>query len=296
MIATVMGATGNTGHVVAEKLLAGGVQVRAIGRSADRLAALVSKGAKAVVGDVQSAADLTAAFRGSDAVYAMVPPFYSAPDVIAYYEQVGAVIARAIAESGVRKVVFLSSLGAELDAGTGPIVGLHRVEEKLKAVRGIDLLLLRPGYFFQNFFGSLGLIKHQGVNGGATKGDVPINMIAAGDIGALAAAALLEGDVTGVSVRELFGPRDLTMTEATRIFGAKIGKPDLPYVQFPDEGVIGGLQGAGFSRNIAESFVQMSHAFNAGKIRATQPRSATNTGTTTFESFAEVLAGAYRAA
>lgn len=295
MIVTVMGATGNTGSVVAEKLLAAGVEVRALGRSSDKLAPLAKAGAKPVVADVLSQAQLSAAMRGSDALYAMIPPLYTTPDILGYYEQAADSIARAIAESGVRRVVFLSSIGAELDRGTGPVVGLHRAEAKLKALAGIDLLLLRPGYFFENFFGSLGLIKQQGVNGGATAPDVPIAMIAARDIGVLAASALQKADFSGVSVRELVGPRDLTMTEATRIFGAKIGKPDLPYVQFPDEGVIAALQPAGFSRDVAEKFVEMSHAFNARKVQLTQPRTPATTGPTTFESFAEGLAKAFQA-
>jgi uncharacterized protein YbjT (DUF2867 family) len=153
--------------------------------------------------------------------------------------------------------------------------------------------LLRPGYFFENFFGSLGMIKSMGVNGGATKPDVPVVMIAAADVGDAAARALLAGDFSGTSVRELVGPRDLTMAEATRILGQKLGKPDLQYQQFPDAGVIAGLQQAGFSPAVAESFVGMSHAFNEGRVRASQPRTPANTGKITFESFAEVFARVY---
>ena len=295
MLVTVMGATGHTGRVVTEKLLAAGVQVRAMGRSADRLAPLVKAGAQPAVGDGARTADLTAAFRGADAVYALVPPDLAAPDPLVHYDRINGAIATALTESGVRRVVYLSSLGAELPAGTGPIVGLHRGEERLKTIAGLDLLLLRPGYFYQNHFGALGLIKSQGVNGSATAPDVPVVQIDARDIGVLAAQALQQRDFSGVTVRELYGPRDLTMTEATRILGSKIGKPDLKYVQFPDEGVVGALTAAGFSAGIARSFVEMSHAFNARKIRAQQNRSAGNTGTTTFESFAEEWAAAYRA-
>lgn len=295
MIVTVMGATGNTGGVVARKLLAAGIEVRAVGRSADKLARLVKEGAKAAVADATSPAELTRVAKGSDALYALIPPLYTAPDLLAYYAEVADAIARAVRDGGVRKVVFLSSLGAEHASGTGPIVGLHRAEETLKGVPGIDLVLLRPGSFYENTFSSLGLIKQQGINGGATAPDVAITMIAAGDIGAMAATILRQGDFSGVSVRELFGPRDLTMTEVTRVLGSKIGKPDLAYVRFPDEGVVGALQAAGFSRDIAQKFVEMSQAFNEGKVRASGPRAPANTGSTTFEAFADLLAHAYRA-
>jgi uncharacterized protein YbjT (DUF2867 family) len=294
MIATVLGATGKTGSVVAQRLRTAGAEVRAFARSADKLAALAKQGAKAVTGDVLNARDLTAAFRGSDIVYAMVPPQYGAPDPVAYYDQVTAALGTAIVESGVRKVVLLSSLGGELPSGTGIVVGLNHAEERLKVVRGVDLLILRPGYFYENFFGSLGMIKGMGVNGGATKPDVPVVMIAATDVGDLAAKAMLDG-FSGTSVRELFGPRDLTMREATGIVGKAIGKPDLPYQLFPAEGVIAGLQQAGFSAGVAKSFVEMSGALNEGRMKASQPRTPANTGSITFESFAEGFAQAYAA-
>jgi uncharacterized protein YbjT (DUF2867 family) len=293
MLVTVMGATGKTGQVVTERLLAAGVQVRALGRSADKLAALSKAGAQPVVAEGSRGAELAAAFRGADAVYALVPPALAAPDILAHYDQVNGAITSAVKESGVKRVVYLSSLGGELPAGTGPIVGLHRGEEMLKALPGLDLLILRPAYFYQNHFAAIGLVKAQGVNGGATRPDVPIPQIAAGDIGEIAARALSQKDFSGVTVRELVGPRDLTFAEATRILGSKIGKPDLKYVQFPDDGVLAGMKGAGLSDSVARTFVEMSHAFNAGKIVPHQPRTPANTGRTTFESFAEGWGQAY---
>lgn len=295
MIATVIGASGKTGSVVAQRLRAAGAEVRAFARSADKLKTLVQQGARPVHGDVLDARALTNALRGSDVAYAMVPPRYDAADPVAYYDQVASSLAAAIGESGVRRVVLLSSLGGELSTGTGIVVGLNHVEQKLKALPRLDLLILRAGYFYENFLGSIGLIQKMGVNGSATRGDVPIPMIAASDIGDLAAKAMLAGDFAGVSVRELVGPRDLTMTEATRILGKMIGKPDLAYQQFPDAAVIAGLQQAGFSEGTAKSFVGMSEALNAGRMRASQPRSAQNTGTIAFEEFAGEFAQAYAA-
>jgi uncharacterized protein YbjT (DUF2867 family) len=293
MIVTVMGATGKTGHAVTETLLAAGVQVRAVGRSAENLAPLTKAGAQPTLADATRSGDLATAFRGADAIYALVPPSYGAPDVLAYYDVVNGAIATAITESGVKRVVFLSSVGAELPAGTGPIVGLHRGEQKLKALAGLDLLFLRPGYFYENHFGSLGLIKSQGINGASMRADVPIVQIAARDIGVMAGRALAARDFSGTSVRELFGPRDLTMAEATRSLGSRIGKPELQYIQFPDEGVVSNLTGAGFSPSLARAFVEMAHAFNEGTVKTHDKRTPANTGSTTFESFAETFAAAY---
>ncbi|MEO8214902.1 MAG: NAD(P)H-binding protein [Myxococcales bacterium] len=293
MTVTVLGATGKTGSAVVQGLLGAGVAVRAVARSADKLAGLAKRGAKVVAADVGDPAALTAAFRGSDAVYAMIPGDYTKGDLLGQYQRAAAAIAHAVRESGVPRVAFLSSLGAERSSGTGPIVGLHHAEERLRAIEGLDLLLLRAGYFHENFFGSLELIKHQGVNGGAVKPDVAVTMIAAQDIGVAAAQALTKGDFSGVVVREMVGPRPLTMPEATRVLGRAIGKPELAYVQFPDAGFVEGLKGAGFSADAAALFLEMCQAFNNGLV-SSQPGSQRVTTSTTFETFAESFAQAYR--
>ena len=294
MNVTVLGATGKTGRATAEGLLAAGVGVRAVARSTDKLAALATKGATPVQADVYDPAALTAAVRGSDAVYAMIPGNPMQPDLLGQYSRAGQAIAEAVRASGVKRVVFLSSIGADLDAATGPIVGLHRAEQLLRAIKGIDLLILRPGYFYDNLYGSLGLIKHQGINGGVIEADVEVAMIAPHDIGGAAAKALAQTDFSGTTVRELSGPRPINMGEATRLIGRAIGKPDLVYVRFPDAGFIDGLKAAGFAEDAARLFAEMGNAFNQ-KLVTPQPGSEKVTTTTPFEAFAEEFAGAYRA-
>ena len=197
-------------------------------------------------------------------------------------------IARAVADAGVRRAVFLSSLGAELAAGTGPVVGLHGAEERLRAITGLALLILRPGYFYENNYGTLALIKHQGINGGAIDPGVAMPTIASADIGELAAEALRTADFSGVVVRELTGPREVTMPEATALIGKAIGKPDLAYVRFPDEGYVAGLESAGFSADAARLFLEMAQAFNKGIIGSQAGNEKVRT-TTSFEAFAERL-------
>ena len=293
----VMGATGNTGRMVSERLLEQGSDVRALGRSADRLAGLVAKGAEAAVGEAADAGYLTGAFRGADAVYTLLPPNLQADDYSAFQDQVGEAIAGAIKESGVGHVVFLSSIGADQPEGTGPIAGLHRQEGRLRSLEGVDVLALRPGFFFENHFETLGLIKHQGINGSAIAPDTVLPMIATRDIAAAAAEALIARDFSGFSVRELLGPRDLTMAEANGIIGDAIGNPDLTYVQFPYEDFEASLAQMGLPANIAALYTEMARAFNAGKVRTLEGRSEANTTPTSFETFAaEVLAPAYQEA
>src|SRR5271163_2366637 len=137
----VAGATGHVGSVVALELLAAGHKVRAIVRSADKAKALAGKGAELLTGELSDASFLTHALRGADGAFLLVPPPpHDSPDVRAFQDRVAHVEATAVAESGVRHVVLLSSWGAEHPAGTGPIVGLHVLEEALKKTRALYTL------------------------------------------------------------------------------------------------------------------------------------------------------------
>jgi uncharacterized protein YbjT (DUF2867 family) len=294
---TILGATGRTGGGAARRLLEAGERVRALGRSAEGLKALADRGAETRSGDAADAAFLTEALRGAEAAYVLVPPNPVSPDYPAEQARTVEAVARAVADSGVPRVVMLSSIGADRPEGTGPILGLRRLEERLKATPGVHVLALRPGYFFENHLGTIGLIRHQGINGAAVDPDLAIAAVATRDIAAAAAEALAARDFTGFAVRELQGPRNLSMREATRIIGAAIGKPDLPYVQFGYDDLKGALVRMGLSESMAGLYAEMSRAFNEGRIRATEPRGPRNTTATRFETFVEdTYLPAYRAA
>ena len=293
---TVMGASGNTGRRISEQLLQQREKIRALGRSAEKLAGLESNGAEVLTGNATDAAFLTSAFRGADAVYTLLPPDPQSPDLRQKWDQEGEAIVKAIRDSGVRYVVFLSSVGADLPEGTGPIAGLHAQEERLRKSPDVSVLILRPASFFENFYAILGLIKHQGINGGAVAPDLSIPMIATRDIADVAARALKAREWAGFVVRELLGARDLTFAGATRIIGAQIGKPDLQYVQFPYADFAASLVQTGISQNVAGLYAEMARAFNERKIKSREGRRAENTTPTRFEDFAEALARAYEVA
>lgn len=293
---TILGATGNTGRVAAEILLGAGRKIRVLARAKERLQPLAAKGADVMTGEITDAAFLTRAFTGSDAVYTLIPPDYVVADYRAYQTRAGEAMAAAIRKSGVRHVVFLSSIGAQHDAGTGPIAGLHEHEVRLAALPGLNVLFLRAAYFYENHFSTLGLIKQQGINGSAMRGDVPIPMIASRDIGEVAANALLKLDFTGPTTRWTLGAADLTMDQATQIIGDAIEHPGLRYVQFPYDAALEAMLAMGLSKSIASLYVEMSRGINEGLVVSTEKRGPGNTTPTRFEDFARsALAPAYRA-
>jgi uncharacterized protein YbjT (DUF2867 family) len=290
---TVMGATGNTGKKITEALLKAGEKVRALGRSESKLAELKGAGAEVLGGDTNEAAFLAKAFRGADAVYTLLPTDPRAADYRAEQDRQGEAIVKAIRESGVRYVVALSSMGADLDQG-GVIAGLHAQEERLKAIEGINLLLLRPVSFFENFYSSVALIKQERINGDCVEASLAIPMVGTRDIASAAVKALKARDWKGVIVRELLGPRDISHAEATRILGEKVGKPDLQYVRFSYDDHAKALVQAGLSESFARLYVEMTRAFNEGTVKP--ERTAENTTPTRFEDFADEWCRAYKSA
>jgi uncharacterized protein YbjT (DUF2867 family) len=288
----VTGATGHIGKVITEKLLSNGQKVRVIGRDEPRLKPFMDKGAEAFVGSADDAAFLKKAFAGATAVFTMIPPDVTTPDLMAFDDRFTQAYATALSNNTVKYVVDLSSIGGEQPNGTGPIVGLHHKEEKLKTL-GINVLSLRPGFFMENFLFNIPIIKSMGINGSSLKADIPIPMIATRDIGNFAADALLQLKFTGNSVQYLVGPRNVTCAEATRILGTAIGKPDLQYVQFSYEDAERGMIAAGISANVAQLYNQMNRAFNEGSIKVVPGANATKTQTS-IEDFAPIFAAAFR--
>jgi uncharacterized protein YbjT (DUF2867 family) len=292
----VIGATGHTGSIVAERLLAKREKVRAVGRDARKLDRLKQQGAEAFIGDVTDANAMARAFSGAEAGYLMVPPNMSSPNVLAHTQRVNDALAGALEKNGVRYAVALSSIGADKADKTGPVVGLRSLEQKLEAVPGLNAIFLRAGYFMENILPQVGIIQQLGKMVGPVRSDLALPMIATRDIGAAAGELLARRDFQGMQRRELHGARDITYAQVAKVIGAAIGKPDLAYQQLPAAQIKPALTQMGMSPNMADLLVEMSDALNSGHMRALEPRSAQNTTPTTIETFiAEVFVPAYRA-
>ena len=287
----ILGANGNTGSIIANFLLSKDKKVRVVGRDTERLQRLVRKGAEAFKADVSDAAALTNAFGGARAAYLMLPPLNSREE----QERQSDAIAKAAKESGLRYAVHLSSYGAHVPEGTGPVAGLHSSEQKLNAISDLNVLHLRAAYFMENNLAAIDMIHGMGRFGHALLPDLKLPMIATRDIGDFAAQRVLELDFSGKQTRELLGDRDLSMVEATAVIGRGIGKPDLRYEQFSYDQLQQVLTQAGFSPKKAAVYIEMFQSINARLLAAQEPRSSQNSTPTSFEKFVQdVFAPAYR--
>jgi uncharacterized protein YbjT (DUF2867 family) len=291
----VLGASGNTGHVVAQNLLARQQKVRVVGRNAAHLQAHSAQGAEVFIADVTDATALTKAFHNADSAYVMIPPNPASNDPLAYSERAGDAIAAALKNAGVKNVVMLSSIGADKNKGTGPVIGLYKLEQKLNQLGGANVLVLRAGYFMENTLPQAVAVSKMGSSVGPIRPDLKLQMIATRDIGAFASDALLSLSFRGKQTQELLGQRDIAYAEVAAIIGKAIGKPDLQYKQLPDEQMRPALVQMGMSEPFARLLLEMTGALNSGYMRALEPRTSQNSTATTYEDFvAEVFVPAYQ--
>lgn len=290
----VTGATGNTGKPIAEALLKAGHKVRIISRDAQKAQSLIDQGAEWINGSSTDKATLTKAFQGAKAAYILIPPAPQAEDFTAYQVQTTENIAQAIQETGLKHAVTLSSIGAHMPSNAGVVQGLHHMENRLNQIPGLNVLHLRPSYFLENTLGQVGAVKMLGMMASPLRGDFKMPMIATQDIANYATKRLQALDFTGHSTQDLLGAQEISYNEIAPIYGAKVGKPDLKYVQMPYEAFKGiMMQEWHASESFADNMNRFIQSANEGLVTGVAARNAESTTPTTIHDFANVFAHVY---
>jgi uncharacterized protein YbjT (DUF2867 family) len=251
---TITGSLGNIGRRLTERLLANNHAVTVVSHSAARKHEIEQLGAAAAIGSIEEPGFLQNAFHGADAVFTMIPPNDAAADIRAYMRAVGNNYAEAIRSAGVRYVVNLSSIGADLPNGPGPTGANHYVEQVLNQLPHTHVLHLRPGMFYTNFFGAIDMMRHQNIVGHNFGAAVPIVLSHPHDIADIAAEALGLQSFAGKSVCYVAGDEQNGAAIAQQL-GAAIGNPGLAWVQFPDEAMLQAMIQNGLSEQMATVYV-----------------------------------------
>ncbi len=274
----VAGVTGHVGSVVARELLGHGEKVKVLVRDAAKGAAWSKLGAEIAVGELDDARFLSGTLRGATGFFTLLPPNYRVSGFYALQRKVADAIGAAVKESAVPHVVELSSVGADLAEGTGPIKGLHYLENVLR-VTGVRLTAIRAGYFQENAANSLAPAKNAGIFPNMMpSADYPIPMIATRDIGLLAAHELMMPSQRS-EVVDLHGP-SYSIRQVAELLGAALGKK-LTVVDVPPQGQVGAMVQAGFSQELAEILAEMNAGFASGRIKPVGDRM--KTGRTTLD-------------
>ncbi len=285
-----LGSSGQITSQLALQLLGAGHAVRIVGRNASALAPLARAGAELAVGDSSDAAFLERAFAGATAAYTMLPPCYSEPDMRTAQDRIGAVIAQTVRRARLRRVVNLSSVGAEKVEGTGPVAGLHAQEQRLFGIPGV--LHLRPGFFMENYLHTMHAVAAEGVLRGPESADALISMVATRDIAAVAARELTEPTRDGAIV--LHAKRHSTPRDVAAVLGESIGKSTLPYVQSAPAEAKAILLQQGFSPSAADQLETLAHWLSTSAIESVSA-APIEIQPTTLEIFArETFARAYK--
>jgi uncharacterized protein YbjT (DUF2867 family) len=260
--------TGSLGHIskpLVGKLVEAGHAVDVISSHADRANEIKNIGATPLIGSIEDDSFLSGAFRGADAVYTMIPSKFTAADMKKHIASVGKKYSEALMGSTVKHVVNLSSIGAHMPDGCGPVSGLYWAERELNTLQHINVLHLRPGYFYYNFFNSIEMIRTAGILGGNFGPDTKLVMAHTDDIAEVAAEALLRTSFSGRSVRYISSD-EKTTNEIAAVLGQAIGKPDLKWVDFTDEQTLNGLLQAGFPEDTARNYTEMGAAIRNGEM------------------------------
>jgi uncharacterized protein YbjT (DUF2867 family) len=279
-IFVVAGATGHVGSVVARELLAAGHKVRAIVRSVDKAKALAGRGAELLAGELGDATFLTRALRGADGVFLLLPPPPNdSPDVRAILDRVAHVEATAVAESGVRHVVLLSSWGAEQPSGTGPIVGLHVLEEALKKT-GALYTFVRAGSFTENLLAMLPAARHQGVLPNFFPPEHKAATVATRDIAAVAVRSML-APPTASEIVYVFGTHEYSAVDQAVYLSKKLGK-EIKLLNLPVSASAGAMQKGGVGASMAKLYQEMMEGAMKGLL-GTEPGHRVERGASTMD-------------
>jgi uncharacterized protein YbjT (DUF2867 family) len=259
----ITGATGHTGSVAAETLLAAGKKVRVVVRDATKGERLKALGAEVFVADLTDTAALGLAVRGAEGVFFLSPPDMSPKDFITERKQLTQRQIDAIAAEKPRHVVLLSSIGAQLASGTGPIVSVHHAEQQLRA-SGLASTFVRAAYFVENWAAALPAAKGDGVLPSFIAADQRVPMVSTADIGKTVAQALLDGP-RGTRVIELSGPSDLSPNDVAATLSRILGKP-IQVIEAPLDAVVPTFMSFGASPNIAGLYREMYELVASGRF------------------------------
>jgi len=258
----VLGASGNTGKVVAETLLSQKKDVRAVVRDAAKGQAWKEMGAEVSIADVEDGAALERAFSGAEGAYVLLPPNFSSTQVRVDNNRRANTIAAAIEAAGVPHVVMLSSIGAQQAHGTGPVLALRDAEAMF--TRGhAAATFVRAAYFMENWSSALFGVA-QGALPTFLFADKAIPSVATRDVGTAAARLLVEGG-SGKRVIELAGPREYSPRDVAAALARVVGKP-IAIQEAPEEAMAPALMGAGMNAEWAGLFQELTHGLNAGLV------------------------------
>jgi uncharacterized protein YbjT (DUF2867 family) len=207
---------------VARSLLSADQPVRAVVRDLGKGAAWAELGCDIAVADLADAAALANAFKGTDGVFAMLPPVFDPAPGFPEARGFIASMYTALAEAKPKKVVALSTIGADaLQPNLLNALGL--MEDALKTLP-VPVVFLRAAWFMENAAWDIASARQGTIQSYLQPLDRPIPMIATDDVGRTA-AALLQEHWQGGRVVELEGAQRVSPNALADAFAKVLAQP-----------------------------------------------------------------------
>jgi uncharacterized protein YbjT (DUF2867 family) len=278
--------SGNIGSAITNHLLDKGEKPVLIARDPSKVKQFTDKGAVVKIGSHVDTDFLVEATKKAEALFVLTPPDFQMTDIRAHYRRYAETAAKAAKANAIPYVVHLSSIGADLESGNGPVAGLYVAEQVLNAADIPNLLHLRAGYFMENTLSQIpSILQAKSLFTNFPK-DTKFPMIATRDIGERVALLLKDRDWDGHQVKELQGAADIGYEDVASIL-SRVLDLDIKHVTIPSAQLVGALVSAGIGQVLAESFAELAESLAAGKIRFHEARSKAHTTPTTYTQFAE---------
>lgn len=278
---------GNIGREVVHELLQAKQDVVMISRNPTKIADLVERGAQLIQGSIDSRSVLDLALENADALFWLTPFAFDQPDYLHWARRTGQLAADAVKRHGVKRVVLISSVGAQHAAGVGPIGCLPSIEAAFRAAAP-NVTSLRAGSFMENFLNNVGMIAETGKIFAPHPATKKFPMVATRDIAEKAVEVLLDAHWSGFRIIGVHGPEDLDQTTAAEIIGEGIGRP-VSYVEVPVDQARKGMLAAGMPIFIADLLADMYQGFRDGRMDRAEPRTAETTTRTSLLEFSRLV-------
>lgn len=257
--------TSKIGGKIALELLRSGFKVRGIDKSRDSMAYLKSEGMEIAEGSIEDPVFLTSAFKDADTLFLIAPARIDIEDFTRTFNMIGSSVCKAVRDSKIINIIFFSSMGVEQSSEAGLILGLRDIEMQLNTLNLENIISLHSGYFMEHTLSKIGYIRKNNQIADSTDGQTPLYMVSSDDIASMAVSMIKQKSFYGRSIVELYGDR-LSYRQVTKIIGDSIGIPELPYVQLMDLEMRNDLIEKGISINMANAYVEMSHALSRGAV------------------------------
>lgn len=274
---------GNVGHHLTRMLVRAGIRPLLLTRHPEQISPELIPYVDVARADSQNADEVVDATRGVNAIY-WVDPSVMSEDPLADYARATEALMRAVAENGIGRVVFQSSVGAEKRHGAGEIDGLAATEVALDGL-DTDVTHLRCGYFFTNLLLDVDSLR-AGLLTTVLPLDVPMAWVAPRDIAEVAALTLLNREWTGHRVQAVHGPEDLSWSQVAGILTQELGR-EATVARVADEEMLQQYLDAGMPTAMADAVLGMSTGLR-DDFTPEQERSVVTTTPTTVR---EELAG-----